>query len=35
MVIGGKILAVADIVETISSHRSYRTALGIEAALMR
>jgi HD-GYP domain-containing protein (c-di-GMP phosphodiesterase class II) len=30
-----KILAVADVVEAISSHRPYRPALGIEAALMR
>ncbi|MGC8708157.1 MAG: HD domain-containing phosphohydrolase [Athalassotoga sp.] len=33
MVIGGKILAVADVVEAMASHRPYRAALGIEAAL--
>ncbi|BBJ29068.1 HD domain-containing phosphohydrolase [Athalassotoga saccharophila] len=33
MAIGGKILAVADVVEAMSSHRPYRAALGIEAAL--
>ncbi|MGC9140635.1 HD-GYP domain-containing protein [Athalassotoga sp.] len=31
--VGGKILAVADVVEAMSSHRPYRAALGIEAAL--
>ena len=28
-----KILAVADVVEAMASHRPYRSALGIEAAL--
>jgi HD-GYP domain-containing protein (c-di-GMP phosphodiesterase class II) len=28
-----RILAVADVVEAMSSHRPYRAALGIEAAL--
>jgi HD-GYP domain-containing protein (c-di-GMP phosphodiesterase class II) len=28
-----KILAVADVVEAMASHRPYRAALGIEAAL--
>jgi putative two-component system response regulator len=30
---GTKVLAVADVVEAMSSHRPYRPALGIEAAL--
>jgi HD-GYP domain-containing protein (c-di-GMP phosphodiesterase class II) len=30
---GAKILMVADVVEAMSSHRPYRTALGIESAL--
>ncbi len=29
----GRILAVADVVEAITSHRPYRKGLGIEAAL--
>ena len=33
MIIGAKILAVADVVEAISSHRPYRPALGINLAL--
>ena len=30
---GGKIIALADTVEAMSSHRPYRPGLGIEAAL--
>ena len=30
---GARILAVADVVEAMSSHRPYRAALGMEAAL--
>ena len=30
---GAKVLAVADVVEAMVSHRPYRPALGIEAAL--
>ncbi|HPD06952.1 MAG TPA: PAS domain S-box protein [Candidatus Bipolaricaulis sp.] len=33
ILLGARILAVADVVEAISSHRPYRAALGIEAAL--
>ena len=33
ILIGSKILAVADVIEAMSSHRPYRPALGIEAAL--
>lgn len=33
MTIGGRILAVADVVEAMASHRPYRAALGIDAAL--
>jgi len=33
MIIGGKILAVSDVVEAMASHRPYRPALGIEKAL--
>ena len=33
IILEAKILAVADVVEAISSHRPYRPALGIEAAL--
>lgn len=33
MTIGGKILAVADVVEAMSSHRPYRPALGLNVAL--
>ena len=33
MLLDSKILAVADVVEAISSHRPYRPALGIDAAL--
>ncbi|MGC8819452.1 MAG: HD domain-containing phosphohydrolase [Athalassotoga sp.] len=31
--VGGKILAVADVVEAMSSHRPYRAALGIDLAI--
>jgi HD-GYP domain-containing protein (c-di-GMP phosphodiesterase class II) len=33
IVLGAKILAVADVVEAMASHRPYRTALGIDKAL--
>jgi len=33
IIVGARILAVADVVEAMSSHRPYRSALGIEAAL--
>ena len=33
MLMGGKVLAVADVVEAMMSHRPYRPALGIEMAL--
>lgn len=33
LLIGAKILAIADVVEAMSSHRPYRAALGIETAL--
>ena len=33
ILLGAKIITVADVVEAISSHRPYRAALGIEAAL--
>lgn len=33
MLLESKILAVADEVEAIASHRPYRAALGVEAAL--
>jgi putative nucleotidyltransferase with HDIG domain len=33
IIIGSRILAVADVVDGISSHRPYRQALGIDAAL--
>jgi len=33
IIIGARILAVADVVEAMSSHRPYRPGLGIEAAL--
>jgi HD-GYP domain-containing protein (c-di-GMP phosphodiesterase class II) len=33
MLIGAKILAVADVVEAMLSHRPYRASLGVEAAL--
>jgi HD-GYP domain-containing protein (c-di-GMP phosphodiesterase class II) len=33
MLPGARILAVADVVEAMMSHRPYRPALGIEAAL--
>jgi HD-GYP domain-containing protein (c-di-GMP phosphodiesterase class II) len=33
ILLGARILAVADVVEAISSHRPYRPGLGIEAAL--
>ncbi|MBN2852213.1 MAG: response regulator [Clostridia bacterium] len=33
MLLESKIIAVADVVEAMSSHRPYRTSLGIEAAL--
>ena len=33
ILLGSRILAVADVVEAMSSHRPYRPALGIEAAL--
>jgi HD-GYP domain-containing protein (c-di-GMP phosphodiesterase class II) len=31
--LGARILAVADVVESMSSHRPYRSALGIDKAL--
>lgn len=31
--LGGRILAIADVVEAMSSHRPYRPGLGIDAAL--
>jgi len=34
ILLGAKILAVADVVEAISSLRPYRPSLGIEAALL-
>lgn len=34
IIMEARILAVADVVEAMSSHRPYRTALGIEAALI-
>jgi len=33
IIIGARILSVADVVEAISAHRPYRAGLGIEAAL--
>jgi HD-GYP domain-containing protein (c-di-GMP phosphodiesterase class II) len=33
MLLEAKIIAVADVVEAMSSHRPYRAALGIDAAL--
>jgi response regulator RpfG family c-di-GMP phosphodiesterase len=33
ILLGARILAVADVVEAMSSHRPYRAALGVEAAL--
>ena len=33
ILLGSRILAVADVVEAMASHRPYRPALGIEAAL--
>ena len=33
LVIEARILAVADVVESMASHRPYRSALGIDAAL--
>ncbi|MFZ1037872.1 MAG: PAS domain S-box protein [Smithella sp.] len=33
ILLGARIMAVADVVETMASHRPYRAALGIEAAL--
>ncbi len=33
IILGARILAVADVVEAISSHRPYRPSLGIEAAI--
>jgi HD-GYP domain-containing protein (c-di-GMP phosphodiesterase class II) len=30
---GAKVIAVADVVEAMTSHRPYRPALGIEAAM--
>jgi HD-GYP domain-containing protein (c-di-GMP phosphodiesterase class II) len=33
IVLEGRILAVADVVEAMSSHRPYRPGLGVEAAL--
>jgi HD-GYP domain-containing protein (c-di-GMP phosphodiesterase class II) len=33
MLVESRILAVADVVEAIASHRPYRPALGIDAAL--
>ena len=33
ILLGAKILAVADVVEAMSSHRPYRPALGLDAAL--
>ncbi len=33
MLMGTKVIAVADVVEAMMSHRPYRSALGIEAAL--
>jgi HD-GYP domain-containing protein (c-di-GMP phosphodiesterase class II) len=33
IILGAKIIAVADVVEAMSSHRPYRPALGTEAAL--
>ena len=33
MVIGAKILAVADVVEAMASHRPYRPALSVDMAL--
>jgi PAS domain S-box-containing protein/putative nucleotidyltransferase with HDIG domain len=34
ILVGARILAVADVVEAMSSHRPYRAALGIDAALV-
>lgn len=33
ILLGARILAVADVVEAMASHRPYRPGLGIEAAL--
>ena len=33
ILLGARILSVADVVEAMSSHRPYRAGLGIEAAL--
>ncbi|MBL7166165.1 MAG: hypothetical protein ISS55_06755, partial [Dehalococcoidales bacterium] len=33
IIIGARILGVADVVEAISSHRPYRPALGLEYAM--
>jgi hypothetical protein len=33
MLMGSKVLAVADVVEAMVSHRPYRSALGMDAAL--
>jgi HD-GYP domain-containing protein (c-di-GMP phosphodiesterase class II) len=33
IILGARILAVADVIEAMASHRPYRTGLGIESAL--
>lgn len=33
ILLGAKVLAVADVMEAMSSHRPYRASLGVEAAM--